>query len=515
MAASPSSPHGVRVTARLHDTVVVQTMRWRDRAGVVLGAHGAEAIPTPSGGPLVRLRWTAPDVVEVEPIEPTADAARLARGAQTWRWSGPTGVTVDLELVPRKDARRLPHHAGMDLGLAVVVGALMLLVTQTYFVANLFESASGNTQSVREPSPEYIARLLERDLDGAEEGVAERVERPDYDQSHQSFYLPAGTDGPRSRVGGGAQVGPEAQRRPKSEDDVEDVTLSDGTTPELLDEGVRGEPDHLELAEMPSDSPSTLSGNAVADSQPLSQDELELVPPEVEKFIGWGFRDWFDVSDARPEQKAEWEEALELARVRLRIDPDDAYALNTVGLYAYLAENHELSRASYQRMMELFPNTPAAYNNYALVLKREGKYDEEEMLYRHALELDASDTHVLNNLAVCLAHQGRFDEALTVMDDLDRIDPYDSYADLHRAKIYAAMGKNRKAIRYLERALAEVPDLETMHHIEFRQDIRLDPVFDGLRRDPRFRRTLREVYGTDADLLLGDAAAGRRGGLSG
>lgn len=498
------SPHGVRITARLHGALVFQTVRWRTGGRVEIGSVGAEALPTPSKGPLVALDWTAPGRVQVTPLDDTAAGGLLEPGAEHWHWSGAGGITVDLDLLARRDARRLPLHAGMDLGLAVVVAALLVLVIQVQLVASVLTQQAANLQSeAPEPTPEYIARLLERDLDGADEGYTERAERREHDDQNQSFYLPSGNDGSYSRAGGGKDVGDRSQRLQADPEEPEPV-VPDAPKP-AADPVLDGAPDSLELPDAPSSSRQLLAD--VDRPEPEYDDDWLAVPPEVEQFIGWGFKDWFEVEDARPEQKAEWQAALELARNRLRIDPNDPYALNTVGLYAYLAENHDLSKATYRRMMELHPDTPAAYNNYALVLKRSGEYSEEEAMYRRALHLDPSDTHVLNNLAVCLAHQARFDEALAVMDELDRIDPTDSYADLHRAKIYAAMGKKRKALRYLESALEHVPALDTMHHIEFRQDLRLDPVFGELRGDRRFERILRDAYGDDADYLL---TSGRR-----
>jgi Tfp pilus assembly protein PilF len=120
---------------------------------------------------------------------------------------------------------------------------------------------------------------------------------------------------------------------------------------------------------------------------------------------------------------------------------------------------------------------------------------------------------VLNNLAVNLAHQGRYEEAEQIMAALEERSPDDPYADLHRAKIFAAQGKRRDAYRYLERALKGSRDLDTMHHIEFRQDIRLDPAFKDLRHEDRFARLLRDAYGSDADELLRgpDAREGKGG----
>jgi hypothetical protein len=41
-------------------------------------------------------------------------------------------------------------------------------------------------------------------------------------------------------------------------------------------------------------------------------------------------------------------------------------------------------------------------------------------------------------------------------------------------------------------------DLDIMHHVEFRQDIRLDPAFERLRRDPRLLAMLVQYYGDDS-----------------
>jgi tetratricopeptide (TPR) repeat protein len=128
-----------------------------------------------------------------------------------------------------------------------------------------------------------------------------------------------------------------------------------------------------------------------------------------------------------------------------------------------------------------------------LTYKRQGEYTQEEALYREALKIDPMDDHVLNNLAVNLAHQGRGEEALRIMDELEKLTPDDPYADLHRAKIFATMGKRDKAYKYLKKALEGTALLDTLHHIEFRQDIRIDPAFRTMRHEEKFQELLRRL----------------------
>ena len=98
------------------------------------------------------------------------------------------------------------------------------------------------------------------------------------------------------------------------------------------------------------------------------------------------------------------------------------------------------------------------------------------------------------------------------MEQLEELDPGDPYADLHRAKVFANMGKRERALRHLRRALEGAESLDTMHHIEFRQDIRIDPAFDHLRTDRRFVRLLRRHYGEDAEYLVQGPARKRHDG---
>ena len=84
------------------------------------------------------------------------------------------------------------------------------------------------------------------------------------------------------------------------------------------------------------------------------------------------------------------------------------------------------------------------------------------------------------------------------MDELETLDAGNPYADLHRSKIHAANGEEERAFEYLEKALQGMERLDTLHHIEFRQDIRVDPAFANLRKTARFRAILWRYYGSDS-----------------
>ncbi len=372
---------------------------------------------------------------------------------------------------------RLPRwiFAQSDIVFPVLILASSLLALQINLFMQLLAGGGGGGGAVPEPSPEYIARLLEGDYQGADRGViAEHSDRPQGGAEIKSFYLQPGSAGPTDRIGGAKTVGARHQ---------------DGD-PNAKENASYSEP----LEELgATDRPDDPQDDVVAEAQDPGLDE-ETEDKAVEVNEGWGLNDWYDTEDARKDA-GEIQKQLDRSRQVLRIDPDDPYALSIRAYYEYLAMDQTAARKTYQHILKLYPEDSAAWNNVALTYKRDGDYKTEEEDYRISLLYGPEEPNTLNNLAVCVAHQGRYEEALAIMEQLETLSPDDPYAELYRAQIYAMMGKEEEAYRHLRNSLADMRKLDTLHNIEYQQDIRVDPAFEEMRKQDRFRKLLLRYYG--------------------
>lgn len=391
-------------------------------------------------------------------------------------------VDVSASLVHRF---RLPRFIAEQANLVfpLVMAAVTLAGLQIMLLLALFTGGGeGGGPTAPEPSPEYLTRLLNGDYAGADRGVvATPDDRPTGVEPVDSYYLPAGSPGPITKAGGGARVGPTEtgdDARPRKSEAAAPVVEEYGKTDQLVPQEAPDDPEGDDLADPSASADGTQTEHAEA----------------VNEKEGWGVTDWYDTEDARKDRE-EVREAIKLSTEILKLDPDNLYALSIKGYYQYLAMDFPGSIATYNKMIELDDQGGASWNNLALVYKRMGDYEKEEELYRVALMLEPSEPNTRNNLAVCYAHQGRFEEALGLMKRLEQELPDDPYTDLHRAKIYALMGQESKAYRLLEKSLQSMRKMDTLHNIEFQQDIRVDPAFVTMREADRFKGLLRRYYG--------------------
>ncbi len=480
---------GIRVVVRFGGDVVEERLVRRGQS-LAAGGPGQLAVPSPTADkPLVAFGWKQETPVVRVPGYPTVPL----KAEQPWTIRyGEVEVEAEHIGLVRIPRRRL--FAEGDLALLVMMLALTVFFGQFDVMLRLLSGVSQGESSGRPaPTAELIARLLADELDGDDVGVlTQEVETSAPDSP---LFLPMGHNGPLTRTGGAAETGPTHTRgEPDKPDGLQAERVAEKTEPaqeaveepgfELLEDGT---------VPLPPDSEEVQ--DAVVDlGEPTPQSTKE----------GWGFSDWYEGETAEREA-SEIRSRIRIARELLEIDPDSDWALQTLAYYQYLAQDYSSTLKTYERFIELYPDDPSGYNNIALVYKRIGDYSTEEAYYRRALDIESLDVHALNNLAVNLSHQKRFDEALSIMEVLAVLDPGDPYAELHRAKIYAEMGKSRRAYSHLERALEGMAELDTLHHIEFRQDIRVDPSFKTIRSQRRFTRILTRYYGDEgARGLAGD-----------
>ncbi|MBN2799697.1 MAG: tetratricopeptide repeat protein [Deltaproteobacteria bacterium] len=460
-------------------------------ADVVLGRDGPLSVPMPPGVPyFLSVRWRRGGLAEV--TDGAGGVHALEPGKSLTVEVGPVGLT--LSLLQRFRLRRLEAVAWRgSLAWFVLVMAMSLVPPQANRLWQLrcltvpvYEAWGlslpvwmGACLAQREESgftdkftAEYLDRLLRQDLEGAERGaITDRWERGVHQEQREDVYLPAGSLGDDGEMEGGEDVGPDPVRTPPTEDAPEEQGSAEPIAL-TTDEG---------------------EGPALVEASP-QQEAVEPTEEAVEDKEGWGIPDWHDAEDAAIEEE-EIEGQIAMAREVLRIDPDSPYALTILAYYQYLAMDLDGAVDTYDRYIAQNPMDAAGYNNKALVYKRKGDYAQEEQLYRMALFLQKDDVTALNNLAVNLAHQGRTDEALKIMERLEALLPGDPYADLHRAKVYGARGDEETAFAYLEAALRGMKKMDTLHEIEFTQDIRVDPALKRLRGTKRFRELMWRYYG--------------------
>ncbi len=104
---------------------------------------------------------------------------------------------------------------------------------------------------------------------------------------------------------------------------------------------------------------------------------------------------------------------------------------------------------------------------------------------RKARELEPDSTWVLVNLARAYARSGQRQAALAMLKELEQI-AKQRYAPAYQfAIIHAELGENDAAFQWLDRAIEEPSAILMM--------IKVEPIFDVLRGDPRFATVVRRI----------------------
>ena len=179
------------------------------------------------------------------------------------------------------------------------------------------------------------------------------------------------------------------------------------------------------------------------------------------------------------------EEAVAQAKRGRELDPLSIRVNLNYGTVLLLARRYEEAIETFKKTLELNPNSEDTHNSLAFGYLASGNYAES---IREMLEINGGEPGATNNiseiyLAVAYAKAGNREKASSILKQLETSKDYVAPGEL--AVLYVALGDTQSAFASLEKAYVA-------HDLQL-QYLKVEPGFDPIRDDPRFKDLVHRV----------------------
>ena len=156
-----------------------------------------------------------------------------------------------------------------------------------------------------------------------------------------------------------------------------------------------------------------------------------------------------------------------------------------VGTVFYFARQYDRAVAQFHATIGMDPTFRAAYSGLVYAYLQQGKYTEALEICQQMLERWGRDPWILWDLGYASAVSGQQDRARQVLAELHERAQHAYVRSLAFAWVSIGLDQKDHAFAWLEKAYEEHEPYLTLLHA--------DPVYDGLRADPRFTALTQKI----------------------
>lgn len=174
--------------------------------------------------------------------------------------------------------------------------------------------------------------------------------------------------------------------------------------------------------------------------------------------------------------------ALEQAR---QLDPLSLIINADLARPYYFGGQYEKAIEHLRKTVAMDPNFAPGHRYLGLAYSQQGLHAEALEELQKAASLSGDSAPMKTELAYVSAVSGRKADALKILDELAEVSPSRDVPSYFAAVIHAGLGQKNQAFEALEKALDERYSSLTF--------LRVEPIFAGLRSDPRFDQILRRI----------------------
>ena len=180
-----------------------------------------------------------------------------------------------------------------------------------------------------------------------------------------------------------------------------------------------------------------------------------------------------------------FDEALREARRAQELDPLSLSGNTMMGINLGLARRDDEAIPWFRRVLDMDPTFLRAHFGLGLSLVHQKRYDEAITELQKAVELSGGGAAQLGALGYAYAVANRRAEALEIVAKLMERSKEHYVPPAMVATVFSGLGDKDQAMIWLEKAIEE--------HDPWLTGLKVDPMFDSLRSDPRFVDLLHRV----------------------
>jgi len=175
------------------------------------------------------------------------------------------------------------------------------------------------------------------------------------------------------------------------------------------------------------------------------------------------------------------DESVEQITQAQELDPLSLIINANVGFMRYYARRYDEAIEYYRKALEMDPNFAEIHWYLGMAYCQKGLHEEAIQALQRATALSGGFDKHRGSLGYAFVLAGRKDEAIKIVNDLKEKGQDRYYA----AIVYAALGDKDRAFECLEKCYKERSN--DMAYLK------VDPAFDSLHSDPRFKALLKKI----------------------
>ena len=180
-----------------------------------------------------------------------------------------------------------------------------------------------------------------------------------------------------------------------------------------------------------------------------------------------------------------FDEGIEMTKRGVKVDPLSVLLIDDTGMAYYLARNYDEALKQYQTAIRLDANDAWAHLYSAMAYHQKGMNEDASAACQKAINVSERSSLNLAVLGYIYAAVGNRSEALKLLDELRQMSGQRYVSSYDLAILYTGLGDKDKALAQLNKAYIE--------RSGWFINLKVDPLLDPLRSDPRFVDLVRRV----------------------